>query len=65
MLRILPCNFANKDQRPEYFPVLGSFFGTLFFVTRIAWCKNETRIPGPRTSGLWDRYPGSGTSLKV
>ena len=37
MLRLLAYNFANKDLRPEYFPILGISFETLFFVT----CKNS------------------------
>ena len=34
MLRLLAYNFANKGLCPEYFPILGILFETVFFVTR-------------------------------
>ena len=34
MLQLLAYNFANKDLRPEYFPILEIYFEKLFFVTR-------------------------------
>ena len=34
MLQLLAYNFANKDLRPEYFPILRISFETFVFVTR-------------------------------